>query len=158
MRLKTPLFIILLLCFKGSASADDIKEVWWEDLMPEGFEISATPPVNHFGNMSQAMPNAPVVAELNGQSVKIPGFVVPLEGTAEVTTEFLLVPYFGACVHVPPPPSNQIVYVNFAEGVPIENLYDAVWVSGVLSTEGWSGDIASVGYTLSGISVAPFDG
>ncbi|MDM7859158.1 DUF3299 domain-containing protein [Alteromonas sp. ASW11-36] len=147
-----------LLFFTTAISAEEYKEVWWEDLMPEGFEIPTAPPVNHLGNMSQALPNAPVVGELNGQSVKIPGFVVPLEGTAEMTTEFLLVPYFGACVHVPPPPSNQIVYVKFTEGVPIDNLYDAVWVSGVLSTEGWSGDIASVGYTLSGASVTPFDG
>jgi hypothetical protein len=90
--------------------------------------------------------------------VKIPGFVVPLEGDTDAITEFLLVPYFGACVHVPPPPSNQIVYVIFSEGVPIDNLYDAVWVTGKLSTQGWSGDIASVGYRLSGITVSAFEG
>ena len=112
----------------------------------------------HDGSMSQAMPNAPIIEALHGQQVKIPGFVVPLEGTASVTTEFLLVPYFGACIHVPPPPSNQIVYVKFEEGVPIDNLYDAVWVSGTLSTDGWSGDIATVGYTLAGAAVTPFDG
>jgi hypothetical protein len=108
--------------------------------------------------MTQAMPDAPVVEAYNGQNVKIPGFVVPLEGTATETTEFLLVPYFGACIHVPPPPSNQIVHVKFDQGVPIDSLYDAVWVSGVLSTQGWSGDIATVGYTLKGIEVTPFDG
>lgn len=108
------------------------------------------------GKMTQLQPDAPVVHTYNGQVVKIPGFVVPLEGTAEKTTEFLLVPYFGACIHVPPPPSNQIVHVTFAEGVAIDDLYDAVWVTGTLSTEGWKGEIASVGYQLTGISVAPF--
>jgi hypothetical protein len=108
--------------------------------------------------MSQVEPNAPLILELNNKYVKIPGFVVPLEGDADSITEFLLVPYFGACVHVPPPPSNQIVYVKFSEGVPIDNLYDAVWVTGKLSTDGWVGDIASVGYTLTGESVIDFEG
>jgi hypothetical protein len=114
--------------------------------------------LEHTGSMAQVAPNAPLVHSLNNTLVKIPGFVVPLEGDSDSITEFLLVPYFGACVHVPPPPSNQIVYVRFSEGVPIDNLYDAVWVTGTLSTEGWKGDIASVGYSLSGIGVSAFDG
>ena len=106
--------------------------------------------------MSQLQPDAPVVDTFDGKRVKIPGFVVPLEGTAELTTEFLLVPYFGACIHVPPPPSNQIVYVKFEEGVRIDNIYDAIWVTGELSTDGWKGDIASVGYRLTGEAVEGF--
>jgi len=143
--------------YAGSSHADSFKEVYWEDLAPTDFVVPEAP-VTHDGSMTQAMPNAPVVEAYNGQNVKIPGFVVPLEGTATETTEFLLVPYFGACIHVPPPPSNQIVHVKFSDGVPIDSLYDAVWVSGVLSTQGWSGDIATVGYTLKGMKVTPFDG
>jgi hypothetical protein len=137
-------------------SAQEVKEVYWEDLVPKGFVVPPVP-LDHNGNMTQAQPNAPLVEELNGSLVKVPGFVVPLEGDADQITEFLLVPYFGACVHVPPPPSNQIVYVIFSEGVPIDNLYDAIWVTGTLSTDGWQGDIASVGYRLSGISVEAFE-
>ncbi|WP_245953171.1 DUF3299 domain-containing protein [Alteromonas aestuariivivens] len=140
----------------ATLQASEPEEVYWEDLVPEGFNELTAPSVSHDNQMTQLQPNAPVVENYDGKYVKIPGFVVPLEGTAELTTEFLLVPYFGACIHVPPPPSNQIVYVKFEQGVPIENLYDAIWVTGVLSTEGWSGDIASVGYRLSGESVAPF--
>jgi hypothetical protein len=99
-----------------------------------------------------------VVKSLNGKVVKIPGFIVPLEGDNELTREFLLVPYFGACIHVPPPPPNQIVYVKFSAGVPIDNLYDAVWVTGTLSTDAWEGELANVGYRLTGISVTPYDG
>lgn len=106
--------------------------------------------------MSQLQPDAPVVDAYDGKRVKIPGFVVPLEGTETLTTEFLLVPYFGACIHVPPPPSNQIVYVKFEKGIPIDNIYDAIWVTGTLSTDGWQGDIASVGYRLSGESIEMF--
>jgi hypothetical protein len=132
------------------------KELYWEDLVPKGFTM---PPVSmeHVTSMTQVEPNAPLIQSLNDTLAKIPGFVVPLEGDAEFITEFLLVPYFGACVHVPPPPSNQIVYVKFSEGVPIDSLYDAVWVIGTLSTQGWKGDIASVGYSMSGIRITPFD-
>ena len=146
----------LLLLLTNSVRAEEPPEVYWEDLVPEGFNELDAPPMSHDGKMTQLQPDAPVVHTYNGQVVKIPGFVVPLEGTAEKTTEFLLVPYFGACIHVPPPPSNQIVHVTFAEGVAIDDLYDAVWVTGTLSTEGWKGEIASVGYQLTGISVAPF--
>ena len=99
-----------------------------------------------------------MVNELDGKVVKIPGFVVPLEGSSDTTKEFLLVPYFGACIHVPPPPPNQIVYVKFPDGVPIDNIYDAVWVTGTLATQVWEGDLATVGYTMQGIEVTPYDG
>lgn len=150
------LFACLLL-FSISVQADEPLELYWEDMVPATY-TTPEPVVDHNGNMTQLEPDAPLVESLNGSHVKIPGFVVPLEGDAESITEFLLVPYFGACVHVPPPPSNQIVYVKFSEGVPINNLYDAVWVTGTLSTDGWKGDIASVGYRLSGEMVTAFEG
>ena len=147
----------LALLFALSINAAPAKEIYWEDLIPKDYTM---PPVSmeHTGSMAQVAPNAPLVESYNNQLVKIPGFVVPLEGDADEITEFLLVPYFGACVHVPPPPSNQIVYVRFSEGVPINNLYDAVWVTGTLTTQRWEGDIASVGYSLQGIEVSAFDG
>ncbi len=144
----------LILAF--TVSANEPTEVYWEDLVPEGFNELAPNGVNHDNRMAQVQPNAPVVEKYDGMRVKIPGFVVPLEGTVDSTTEFLLVPYFGACIHVPPPPSNQIVYVKFEEGIAISNLSDAIWVTGTLSTDGWKGDIASVGYRLTGENVAPF--
>ncbi|MFQ3248437.1 MAG: hypothetical protein ACI9O6_000239 [Glaciecola sp.] len=141
-----------------SATADEKpKELYWEDMVPKDYIVPPSA-VDHNGQMTQLEPDAPLLEELNGQFVKIPGFVVPLEGDADNITEFLLVPYFGACIHVPPPPSNQIVYVKFSEGVPINNLYDAVWVTGILSTDGWKGDIATVGYTLKGQLVTEFEG
>lgn len=149
----------LMLCtlsFSFFAVANDKPiELYWEDLVPQDFEM---PPVSmeHAGSMAQVAPNAPLIESLNGKFVKIPGFVVPLEGDADAITEFLLVPYFGACVHVPPPPSNQIVFVKFKKGISIANLYDAVWVTGQLATDGWVGDIASVGYTMAGESLEPF--
>lgn len=149
--------LVIGLFFVSSVLAQEPKELYWEDMVPKGYSMPEVS-MEHVGSMAQVAPNAPLIETLNDTFVKIPGFVVPLEGDSDNITEFLLVPYFGACVHVPPPPSNQIVYVKFSEGVPIANLYDAVWVTGTLSTEGWKGDIASVGYSLSGISVSAFDG
>jgi hypothetical protein len=149
-------FLLLLICIPSLVLAE-ARELFWEDLLPPDY-VQPDIPISHDGSMMQLNLDAPVVTELNGQKVKIPGFVVPLEGDDKLTTEFLLVPFFGACIHVPPPPPNQIVYVKFSKGVPIDNLYDAVWITGTLSTEGWSGDIATVGYSLTGISVAPFEG
>lgn len=150
-------FALLLIMTSASVSANkEPIEVYWEDLVPEGFNELAPPAVQHNGEMSQLQPDAPVVETYHAKRVKIPGFVVPLEGDSERMTEFLLVPYFGACIHVPPPPSNQIVYVKFEKGVRIDNIYDAIWVTGTLSTDGWKGDIASVGYRLTGEAIEGF--
>ena len=147
----------ILVFFSQIISAKEPLELFWEDMVPPDYQAPDTP-LSHDGSMLQMGLDAPVVKSLNNKLVKIPGFVVPIEGDNQTTTEFLLVPYFGACIHVPPPPANQIVYVKFSEAVPIENLYDAVWVTGTLSTDGWEGDLATVGYSLEGISVSPYDG
>ena len=151
--------VALVVCAGANAGAP--KEIFWEDLIPKGHvQIDTQAQANHEGseqNWVQPDLDAPVVKELNGQSVSIPGFVVPLEGDSEVITEFLLVPYFGACIHVPPPPPNQIVHVTIKDGVPIESLYDAIVVTGVISTETWSGEIAQVGYKMKAVGVAPFE-
>ncbi|WP_289028884.1 DUF3299 domain-containing protein [uncultured Paraglaciecola sp.] len=131
-------------------------ELYWEDMIPKDY-VASDIPLAHSNSMQQQNLDAPIVPELNGKLVKIPGFVVPLEGDNEKITEFLLVPYFGACVHVPPPPPNQIVYVKFSKDVSINNLYDAVWVTGTLSTSTWQGDLATVGYTLQGLNIDVYD-
>ncbi|BDX08145.1 DUF3299 domain-containing protein [Planctobacterium marinum] len=156
MKKVIPLLLTLLLGINSALKAETV-ELYWEDLIPEGYVPSdALPEIDHTNPMAQSNPNAPVRTDLNGKQVKIPGFVVPLEGD-ETITEFLLVPFFGACIHVPPPPSNQIVYVNFPEGANVDSLYDAVWVTGTLQTEGWTGDLATVGYNMTGMEIAPFE-
>lgn len=156
---KIVLLLLFFIALPTSLQAEEPLELYWEDLVPKDYVMpEALAPLNHMNSMVQQNLDAPVVEALNGKFVKIPGFVVPLEGDADTTSEFLLVPYFGACIHVPPPPPNQLVYVKFSEGAPIDNLYDAIWVVGKLSTTGWSGDIATVGYSLEGIKVEPFEG
>ena len=73
--------------------------------------------------------------DLIGETVRIPGFVVPVEFRDLKAVEFLLVPTAGACIHTPPPPANQIVHVHYPEGIEIKTLYDPVWVSGQIAAE-----------------------
>ena len=101
---------------------------------------------------------APVVPELDGRRVRLPGFVVPLEAEPGTIAEFLLVPYYGACIHVPPPPANQTVYVVTAAGQAYEGgLFDTVWVTGTLRVEAVSSDLAEAGYRLVDARVEPYE-
>ncbi|GAL14218.1 hypothetical protein JCM19233_5230 [Vibrio astriarenae] len=95
--------------------------------------------------------------ELNGSKVRIPGFVIPLEGDANKVTEFLLVPYFGACIHVPPPPPNQIIYVNYPEGAPVQQLWDVIYVVGTLKTETVDHELAETAYVIEGMGIEEYD-
>ena len=94
-----------------------------------------------------------VVEELNGKRVSIGGYMVPLDFDATSVKEFLLVPYVGACVHVPPPPVNQIVYVKTDKGLEIDQLFDPVTVTGTMKTEAVFTGLADTGYSIDAESV-----
>ena len=95
--------------------------------------------------------------KLDGKLVRIPGFVVPLDDFQEEGAEFLLVPYYGACVHTPPPPPNQIVMVAMAGKKSVKlNLFDAVWMSGRLKIATVESPYGAVGYQLEGLKVEPY--
>jgi len=155
-------------------AASGVLELIWNDLIPEGWEPDnplAELSDDEFANLMDgtaeaerlmsdlraAWDNAPVVDKLDGRTVRLPGFVVPLDFEAEKIREFLLVPYFGACIHVPPPPANQIVFVKSDEGIQIERLYDAVLIEGVMQTEAVSSSLARAGYTMHASKVSPYD-
>lgn len=90
-----------------------------------------------------------VVEELNGKRIRLPGYVVPFDFNSDANySEFLLVPYFGACLHTPPPPPNQIVFVKAEQAANIDNIYDPVWVEGVLKTGRFDSDLANSAYEL----------
>lgn len=96
-----------------------------------------------------------VVAALNNQRVSIGGYIVPLDFEATTVKEFLLVPFVGACIHVPPPPANQIVYVKSEKGFEITGAgaFDPVTVSGVMKTSTAFTGLADAGYTIEAESV-----
>ncbi len=107
-----------------------------------------------------------IVEELNGQRVRIPGYLLPLEISGSKVTEFLLVPYIGACIHVPPPPPNQIVHVNVVqkEGYNSKKLYEPVWVTGVISAKSMVKDLyladgsagINIGYAMQANHIKPY--
>jgi hypothetical protein len=103
------------------------------------------------------MPEA--LRKLNGVVVRIPGFMVPLEDTETRVTEFLLVPYFGACIHTPPPPPNQMAHVLMQRNQVIEvNLWDPIWIIGKLTIESVESPYGMVGFQVTGERILPYDG
>jgi len=89
---------------------------------------------------------SPELKKSNGQVAKVPGFMIPLEDDAEMVSEFLLVPYVGACIHTPPPPPNQIVHVKVENGRKTKlSFWDPVWVQGkfeVVTVKSPYGDVS----------------
>jgi hypothetical protein len=73
-----------------------------------------------------------VVPALSGKRVALSGYLLPLEYSEKKTTEFLLVPYVGACIHAPTPPANQIVHVKFSKGYKVADLFTPVTVTGTM--------------------------
>jgi uncharacterized protein len=161
---------------KAAPAQGDFKTTDWDALLPKGWDpmkefkvgdlviFSDGDPraMEMLQKMQQAWEKAPVEPSLEGSRIRIPGFVVPLEEKKGELAEFLLVPYFGACIHVPPPPANQIIHVTLAKPVKGTHSMDAVWVSGVLHairSEARTGmGLASAGYTMNGTTVEPYKG
>jgi uncharacterized protein len=96
---------------------------------------------------------APIVTELDGKAVRIGGYIVPLDFNATLVKEFLLVPFVGACIHVPPPPANQIIYVKVEKGFEVGGTFDAVTVVGTLSAAQTFTGLAETGYSIDATSV-----
>ena len=155
------------------AAPGDVRELDWEELMPEGWdpfsglEVLMGDDVQRIADGSaqadrlmnayrEAVRSAPVVGELDGQRIRLPGFVVPLDFEGTEISEFLLVPYFGACIHVPPPPSNQIVYVKTVASYPLKELFDPVWVTGEIRAEAHLNEVGDAGYTVQATIIEPY--
>ncbi len=97
----------------------------------------------------QALVSTNIIEAMNGKDIRIPGFIVPVEFINDKQiSSFFLVPYFGACLHMPPPPPNQIIYVETGKVLDIESIYEPVWVTGKLSTELFEDKIATAAYVL----------
>lgn len=168
------LFALLLIINPVLAASDEeITELNWQMLIPKDFQMEnplddltqdqldqitdSSPEAQRLQElMEEARNSAPVVEDLNDKVVKLPGFVVPVEFDGSEVSEFLLVPYFGACIHVPPPPANQIVYVKSEKGLELQGLFAAVWVTGKMKTLHQSNELAEAGYTIEAYEVTPY--
>ena len=105
----------------------------------------------------QQPPGARIRPELDGKHVKIPGYITPLSFNEKKLGEFLLVPYHGACIHLPPPPGNQIVFVDAASGIEEDRLYQPVWITGILRAKPVGTAVADVGYSIENASSERYD-
>ena len=129
------------------------RELEWMELMPEEefnawLEESAA--IDHSGfSAPETFQSFRTIPELDGIEARIPGFVVPIETDGRGNLkEFFLVPYFGACIHVPPPPANQIIYGRLEDPIPMVNIWDAFWMEGTLNIEDIENDTAASAYTM----------
>ncbi len=176
-RVKNLLLGCLLVVIAGCgdeapATGQPAREIDWSALMPADYDPVAVLPDMDISGLDDADPqaerymamlrdlwdNAPVVAALDGERIRLPGYVVPLTFDERTLQSFLLVPYYGACIHVPPPPSNQVVHVSGgADDLDPQQLWDPVWVTGVLRTEHVSSEVGEAGYRMEAISVEPYE-
>jgi len=161
--LATLLITLSMSLFSAPLLAAELRELTWAELVPADApaQSSEPAPMHDLSQLADALaaesapaaiqqsPAAPVVKALDGQRVKLPGYIVPLDVTEEGrVTEFLLVPFFGACIHVPPPPSNQIIHVTTELGVLMDALYQPFWIEGPLKVEQTSSELAEAGYQM----------
>lgn len=108
------------------------------------------------GKIRQMWNAAPVNRKVNQRRIRISGFVVPLEGDRNGVREFLLVPYFGACLHLPPPPANQIIHVTLPSATKGIDPTSAAWVSGTLSIDRGETRMATAAYKMAADHVETF--
>lgn len=146
----------------ASVRAGKVVDLQWSDLLP-GDDTATLPPalqglIEHDQAASAAgQPQSTGVrTDWNGETVRMSGFVVPLEYSGTGVTAFILVPYVGACIHVPPPPANQLVLVTTAKPYENDSLFEPVTVTGMFGTASTSTQLAEIGYALSADRIAPY--
>ncbi|MGZ2255930.1 DUF3299 domain-containing protein [Roseobacter sp. A03A-229] len=138
------------------------RETSWDDLIPPGVPYAeiigegAMDVINDTWNPIYDANATKLNEALNGAYIRMPGYIIPMEFGAEGVSAFLLVPYVGACIHVPPPPPNQLVFVNTETPWPSNQLWDAVWVTGTMRTHLQATDIADTGYALAASDIELF--
>ena len=171
---------LALLALLVVAPAQAAETITWETLapavgkpvvMPEG-EMRGQPPRDTFDGsdeewklfleditfMKEMQPQGGLLnSSLDGREVKIAGYITPVGFDGEDVTEFLFVPFLGACIHVPPPDANQIIHVTDAKGVKIDDMYEPAWLTGTLRAQPVSTVLADVGYRMESGTISAWD-
>ncbi|WP_028886643.1 DUF3299 domain-containing protein [Teredinibacter turnerae] len=167
----------------GSKQRNGYQLIEWVELMPDDdLEALLNPPAyldniadgseaDQIGSLAaeaaakqsndryqQALTSTKVRPEFNQRKISIPGFIVPLAFDENmVITEFFLVPFFGACIHAPPPPPNQMIYIRYPKGLKLENLYDPYVAEGSLIVEGHKSDgMGAASYSMNVDNLSPY--
>lgn len=156
----------------AAATPGQPRLISWEELVPKDWDPAkafkdidlsklddADPRASELlVKLQEASNNAPTNPALNGVEIKIPGFLVPLEENNGQVSEFLLVPYFGACIHTPPPPANQIIHVRTASATKGLRAMDTIWITGKLQTVRNDSMMGVSGYHVTANSVTRYTG
>ncbi|MBT5823107.1 MAG: DUF3299 domain-containing protein [Rhodobacteraceae bacterium] len=149
-----------LMLFSGAlatpktALAATPKEITWDDLLPVGVPYSEIIGEGELDEVNDTWnpiydENATKLNEsLDGSYIKMPGFIIPFDIGVKGVTEFMLVPYTGACIHMPPPPANQLVMVNAKTPWPSDDLWNPVWVIGMMRMQLQTTDLGQTGYAI----------
>lgn len=146
-------------------------ELQWDNLMPADWDPMAAfrgmniaelqdndPKAQEaLEKMRKAWNDAPVNPAYTGKKVRIPGFAIPIEQSEKGVDELLLVPYFGACIHTPPPPANQIIHVKLSEPQPAVGAMQAYWVWGELTANKFSSELGDAAYLLTATGIQPYE-
>lgn len=153
----------------------ELKEISWDELIPVDFEQPENPletmTPDEIDKLMDGSPEsqerlaqlekdfyyAPTVEDLDGVRVKLPAYITPLEFDGQMKLEeFLLVPYLGACMHTPPPPSNQIVHTTLGEAIDVDDMYSPVWAIGTMRVDAKQSALAEAGYQLELEKLEPY--
>ena len=150
---------------KATADANEMRRIEWKDLTPPlspGAQQAAAELNMRIDQMSDieiatamdkidAEGNS-LMTELDDSTVELEGYLVPIDFNVETVTDFVMVPYFGACIHVPAPPPNQTVFVKFRDGIPMsefeQNYYYPFKVRGKIKVARTKTELAEVGYQV----------
>jgi len=167
---------LLLLCaalLSGPAAharAEAWPEIRWEALVPKGWDPSAEFRGINFAELDDADPRAiaalerlrkvwdaaPVDPAFKGRRGRIAGFALPLERVGDKVTEFLIVPYFGACIHTPPPPANQIIHARSARPLADIRVMSPIWTYGTFTLNRSNTEWGVAGYGLTVERTRPY--
>ena len=173
-----PLLVLILSCWLIQPLAAAPQTVDWLDLLPEedyqamldmpeiGHDWGEEAPGDFTGNLRnddrdlpEVMYSTRVVEAMDGQQVQIGGYPVPLETDQQGRyISFFLVPWPGACIHVPPPPPNQIILVDYPAGFAIDDIYQPLWLNGLLQVDQTSNELADASYRMRAEQVEPYRG
>ncbi|WP_231388715.1 DUF3299 domain-containing protein [Pseudooceanicola algae] len=143
--------------------AKALREITWDDLIPPGVPYSEIvgegnlDAVNDTWNPIFDQNGSKMNTKLDGQRIRMPGYMIPLESGSSGISEFILVPYVGACIHVPPPPPNQLVFVTSATPWPRDQLWEAIWVTGTMSVKMQYTSLGDIGYEVAADSLEPYE-
>ena len=131
---------------------DEIEDGSFEDAMSNQVYNALTSANDD--SYQQALISTSIIKEMVDQPIRIPGFIVPLEfDDQQNISQFFLVPYFGACIHMPPPPPNQMIFVTSSVGVSLTDLYEPFWITGILKSAIMENQLGTAAYSMQMTSI-----